>query len=343
MFKKYKVGFSIAAVYIGAVMGAGFATGQELVQYFVRFGAAGLIGIIACGGVFALVGFKVLYFMHVRGLRDYREFLRCVMGSGLGAAAEAVSFCFIVALYSSMLAASGALAYQWLGINRLWGSVTMTIICSLLVIGGVKSLGFVNVLLCPLLIGGSALVGLWLYFGSVQVFAPAMRIDDNILGSAVIYVSYNVISSVSLLCAVSKQVRNLRDALIGGIVGGIIVGLIGLALALPLYKYFDLTANSELPVFSLISGGNGMLKTGYILLLIAAILTTALGNCYSAVECLCPTEKGERVMWVLLVGLASLLLSQMGFQNIVGRMYYVFGCLGVAELAVIVSLKLKKY
>ena len=339
MVKKYKVGFSIAAVYIGAVMGAGFATGQELVQYFVRFGVAGLLGILACGAVFALVGFKVLYFMHMRELRDYRGFLRCIMGSRLGAAAEMVSFCFIVALYSSMLAASGALAYQWLGINRLWGSGVMMLICSLLVIGGVKSLGAVNFLLCPLLIGGSALVGLWLYFGSVQVFAPAMRIDDNILGSAVVYVSYNVISSVSLLCAVSKQVRNLRDAVIGGVAGGLIVGIIGLALALPLYKYFDLTAGSELPVLSLISGSGSVLKTGYILLLIAAILTTALGNCYSAVECLCPKDKSERVIWVILVGAASLLLSQLGFQNIVGRMYYVFGCLGVVELAIIVSLK----
>ena len=44
MREKYFTGFSIAAVYIGAVMGAGFATGQELMQYFVRFGWAGLLG-----------------------------------------------------------------------------------------------------------------------------------------------------------------------------------------------------------------------------------------------------------------------------------------------------------
>lgn len=342
MREKYFTGFSIAAVYIGAVMGAGFATGQELMQYFVRFGAVGLLGIAACGGIFALVGFKVLYFMHLRGLDSYRGFLRCIMGERLGAISEAFGFCFIIALYSSMLAATGALLHQLWDIDRFYGSLIMFIACSLLVGGGVKSLGAVNMLLCPLLIGGSAIVGLWLYFGSVEVFAPSVRLDDNILGSVIVYVSYNIISGISLLCAVSKQIRGIRDAFIGGVVGGVIVGLIGLALALPLYKYFDITVNAELPMLRLMSGNMELLRIGYIALLLAAIITTAVGNCYSAVDCLCPKTRKERYICTAFVGIAALLLAQIGFQNIVGKLYYFFGCLGMAELAVILNLKLKK-
>jgi uncharacterized membrane protein YkvI len=56
MFRKYSAGLLVAAVYIGAVMGAGFATGQELMRYFVRFGVFGLLAIFVCGLIFALVG-----------------------------------------------------------------------------------------------------------------------------------------------------------------------------------------------------------------------------------------------------------------------------------------------
>lgn len=33
--------FKVAATYIGTVVGAGFATGQEVLQFFNRFGAMG--------------------------------------------------------------------------------------------------------------------------------------------------------------------------------------------------------------------------------------------------------------------------------------------------------------
>ncbi len=342
MLERYKTGFIIAAVYIGALMGAGFATGQELIKYFLRFGAAGFAGIVLCGAAFALVGFKVLWFVHINGIEGYSEFLRRIMGRRLGLAAEAVSFCFIIALYSSMTAAAGSLMHQLTGIGSIWGSALLVLICSVMTIAGVRWLGIVNLILCPLLAGGSVLIGLWLYFGSVSVFAPIKMPDDNLLGSAVVYISYNVISCVSLLCALSGRIKNIRDAVTGGIIGGLAVGAAGLALALPLYKYLDIAVSNELPLYALMQG-SGALKLIYCTLLCAAVLTTAAGNCCSIVEGLKPKNTGERVLWTILSGIAALMLSRLGFENIVGRMYYVFGCMGAAELAFIVCLKLREH
>lgn len=339
MFEKYKTGFYIGGVYLAGIMGAGFATGQELLRYFVRFGIWGLWGIILCGFLFALVGFKVLYFMHIKGISDYREFLACLMGKKWAKAAEAVSFCFIIALYSSMLAATGSLAENWLGISRFWGICAMLMVCSALVIGGVKSLGTFSVLLCPLLIGGSIFLGLRLYFGDIQVFAPLHRPDDNILGSVLIYVSYNIISGVSLLCALSSQIRNIRDAVLGGALGGLAIGVVGFVLALPLHRFYEVISGAELPIFMLIKESGAILRGGYGILLLSAVLTTAASCCYSAVSLLKTDRMIERVMAVALVGGAAFLLSLMGFSHIVGRLYYVFGVIGLAELAVIVAIK----
>lgn len=39
----------VAATYIGTVIGAGFATGKEIVTFFSRFGAIGTLGVmISC-------------------------------------------------------------------------------------------------------------------------------------------------------------------------------------------------------------------------------------------------------------------------------------------------------
>ena len=42
MSKKY---LSVAFAYVGVIVGAGLASGQDLLQYFLSFGATGLIGI----------------------------------------------------------------------------------------------------------------------------------------------------------------------------------------------------------------------------------------------------------------------------------------------------------
>lgn len=44
--------WQIAAVYVGTVIGAGFATGREIMEFFTRYGTAGTVGIIISGCLF---------------------------------------------------------------------------------------------------------------------------------------------------------------------------------------------------------------------------------------------------------------------------------------------------
>ena len=52
MKTKWGAVLQIAAVYVGTIVGAGFATGQEIVEFFSRFGFIGLIGILMSGYLF---------------------------------------------------------------------------------------------------------------------------------------------------------------------------------------------------------------------------------------------------------------------------------------------------
>ena len=53
MTKKY---LSVAFAYVGVIVGAGLASGQDLLQYFLAFGAKGLIGIVALGVLNVIFG-----------------------------------------------------------------------------------------------------------------------------------------------------------------------------------------------------------------------------------------------------------------------------------------------
>ena len=45
---------------VGLVVGAGFATGQEVLQYFISFGAIGIVGAVLSGVVMAVSGTLVV-------------------------------------------------------------------------------------------------------------------------------------------------------------------------------------------------------------------------------------------------------------------------------------------
>ena len=50
----------VAAAYIGTVVGAGFATGQEILQFFNRFGVMGLVGIVIATIMFVVFGYLIM-------------------------------------------------------------------------------------------------------------------------------------------------------------------------------------------------------------------------------------------------------------------------------------------
>lgn len=47
---------TIALAYIGVVVGAGFASGQEVLQYFVAHGKIGMMAVLMTAILMALVG-----------------------------------------------------------------------------------------------------------------------------------------------------------------------------------------------------------------------------------------------------------------------------------------------
>ena len=54
--KHLKVRLMLVMGYLGAVIGAGFASGQEIMQFFVNYGSCGLTGALTATFLFALMG-----------------------------------------------------------------------------------------------------------------------------------------------------------------------------------------------------------------------------------------------------------------------------------------------
>ncbi|MGE5542311.1 MAG: hypothetical protein ACM3WT_04675, partial [Bacillota bacterium] len=110
--------FQVGATFVGAAMGAGFATGQELLQFFGYFGPAGLWGVMLAASLLGLVAYSVLDIARRRKAANYREVILYAAGDVLGTAMDYLITFFLFGGLVSMVAGSGALMGEQFGWDR---------------------------------------------------------------------------------------------------------------------------------------------------------------------------------------------------------------------------------
>ena len=64
-------GFRIAMAYVGTVVGAGFATGQEIIQFFTCYGYSSFWAILISVILFIAAGRKIMHFGRKLNARSY--------------------------------------------------------------------------------------------------------------------------------------------------------------------------------------------------------------------------------------------------------------------------------
>ena len=67
--------FSIVLVIIGALVGAGFASGQEIFSFFYLYGKNGMYGIIIMGILMGILIYKSLKIIYKNDIYNYEDFL----------------------------------------------------------------------------------------------------------------------------------------------------------------------------------------------------------------------------------------------------------------------------
>jgi len=75
-----KTRLSLIMGYLGAVVGAGFASGQEILQFFVEYGTYGIWGVGLALFLFALCGSLLMYVVHRESIHNYQEMLKYLLG-----------------------------------------------------------------------------------------------------------------------------------------------------------------------------------------------------------------------------------------------------------------------
>ena len=117
-------------VIIGTLIGAGFASGQEIYIFFYQYGVNGILGIIISSLLLGFVTYKVLCICQENELANYKSFLkRIIKKEKYLEIFNTIMNIFIIITFYIMIAGFGAYFEQQLGIYSLVGSIILALIC----------------------------------------------------------------------------------------------------------------------------------------------------------------------------------------------------------------------
>ena len=336
MTKKYIL--KIALIYTGTILGAGFATGKELVNFFGIFHKWGIIGFFIACFLLSLCAVSILQAIHNSSAKTYEDFMYNIFGR-LGKYIKYFNILLLFVLFSAMLAGGGASVSTIFYVNEYTGLAVFCLITFLALIFGKNAIININTVLCPILIISGMLVGMYLYFfNSVNVFNSTTKA----IISPFIYTSYNAITTISVLFAVKNIIINKKVVIFGGILGGIFIFFIGIFMLLPLIKNINYIKDLPLPILALITD-KSIIKYLYSFTVLSAIFTTAVSNGVALEDTFKNMLKIKGNYLKILIILAGVLFSTMGFSDIVSVVYPLFGYLGMFEILVIIIMFLTGY
>jgi len=317
-----------AAIYVGAVVGAGFASGREIFVFFVRSGGRPLTAVAAglCLGAAAALALPIAF---ESGCANYSDFCNYLTRRA-GKAVEALLSLFLFAGLAVMLAAGATLIALYSSFDYTAGVLAMAALTAIVVSFGPRGLAAVNRWLVPyLVVVVLAVTASTLSRGpDTAALLNSPPAGVRCLWSLMLYIGYNFITGMAVLVSLPPVAPRQRSA--GALVAGVVLALmLGLA-ATALARHAPAISETPLPLLTLAREAGQGIATAYLPALAVAIVTTAIADAYALVQRLAPARPG--LAGAAVAGLAIPIANQ-GFVTLVDRAYPLLGAAGLAFLA----------
>lgn len=334
MKKRWGMILQIAATYIGTVVGAGFASGKEIVEFFTVHGMAGFMGILISGILFIWIGTKMMLLSHRISAYSYEELNTYIFGESVGRVINLFTLLILLGVTSVMLSGTGSIFKEQLGFSYQWGILLTLIFCYVIMMKGLNGILVINSLVVPMMLFFSLLIAVPLFgHNDIPHFLQKeeWQVNWKSFISPFIYVAFNLAMAQAVLVPLGKEIKDESMLKWGGFWGG--VGLCFMLLSCH-FAFYSLSNVSQfdIPIAEVIKDFGKSMHILFLMIVYGEIFTTLIGNVFGI------SRKMEKIFslserWIVVgILLLSFFISQIGFSSLLGFLYPLFGYIGLLIL-----------
>lgn len=322
-------------VIIGTLIGAGFASGQEIYVFFYQYGINGIFGMIISSILLGFVTYKVLYICKENKVTNYKSFLKIFIKKEKQLDIfNTIINIFILITFYIMIAGFGAYFKQQFGISSLLGSILLAFICYFVFLRDISGLIKVNQYIVPLLIGSLLIIGIFV-IDAKNILEISHYVSENnswkwILDS-ILYGSYNTILFIPVLIALRNLVSSQKEQCMISILTTIFIIILSFIVFFMLTKVDVNIQNLEMPAVYVASKISPIFKYLYGFIILSSILTTSISLGTSLLENIAYNKKTYK-QYAILICISAVLVSNIGFSNLINLLYPLFGYIGLIQI-----------
>lgn len=236
-------------VFQAAVIAGGYATGRELVEFFLPAGPwGGLLGMAVSMLVWSAVLMASFELARVARAYDYRSFFKVLLGRGWFVF-EIGYFLLMLVILAVMGAAAGEIAHSLFGLPKLAGSLGMIAATgALLVFGTAVIEKFLTASVGYLYLVYFVFVA-WSVFAfgdRIAASFASVPVGDDWFTAGVTYAGYNVATIPAVLFCI-RHLSHRRETLVAGALAGPLGMLPGVVFYVAMMGYYHEIGDVALP------------------------------------------------------------------------------------------------
>ncbi len=347
--------FVLPGIILQSVMiGGGYATGREIVEYGAKYGALGWLSGLGTFLGFAVIAALTYELIRLTKAYDFKTFMKTI-GGPLWIVFDIVYLLFMVVIIAVMASATGNIVEQTLGLNYWVGVVAITVVVAILnfygsrLIERFETLGtvalYAGYIIFAVLVIGTFGKNISTVFANHDTsFIGGSVSAGKALWSGVLYCAYNLVVMPATFFTIERQTRRV-ESVVSGIIGGVLATIpwfLTYFAVMCFYPNPDVLGAS-VPWLAMMQGTAGPVVIAIFGIVMGwTLIETSTGIIHAALERVNnglkeahkpPMTGKQQAILTIIVLVGSMVLSKVGIIDLIATVY---NALSYAFLAIYV-------
>ncbi|KOA18797.1 hypothetical protein CLHOM_28450 [Clostridium homopropionicum DSM 5847] len=347
MRKTLNLTFQISAVFIGTIVGAGLASGEEITLFFTRYGYKSFIGILICMGIYILMGFNVVHISLKYNLSSYNQYVKLVSPGFLGQVIDIITCFFWISSASIILAGSGALLNQYFHISTWFGTIIMCSISLFVLLRNTEGLIEINSIIVPCMI--LIVTTIFVLFSSLSreiisvSYVKAIPASNaNWVISCLLYGGFNILSCSGVLVPLSKEINNKRSLKTGILIGALVLTFLAIMINFMLLLNVPNIYKYDIPLLYVANRFGIAIQIMLLAIMWLEMFSTQVSDIYSLSRTLESVTKIPYKKCAIILMMITIPISRLGFANLIRYVYPAFGVISLIFMVQCIIFRFKE-
>lgn len=341
----------LGGAYIAFCIGSGYATGQEIMQFFTAFGWKSLGAVLISMILFVWMGATLMQAGRKLQFQSDTEVWRYYCGNKICIVLNYFVTFFLFGCFSIMIGGAGAALNQYYGLPNLAGRVIISVLCLGTVMLGLKKLVDIIGLIGPVIIVFSIIIGCGSILLNIEGLSQVNTVMQNIsvpascgnwAFSGALYTGFMAVLCIPFLLQLSQSAKNEKSAVWGGASGGFFLVLAIFVMNLGLLASIGDVYDSSIPTLILAEELHPVLAGFFAIVVLLGIFSTAVPMLWMVCRKAGPDGSKRYMITCVITVLAALVLSMLPFTTLVGTIYPYTGYIGVLLMICVFVKQLKQ-